>query len=124
MRDFKALKVWQKSHTLTLDVYRVTTRFPRHELYGLTSQTRRSSMSIPTNLAEGCGRLGQKELAYFLQLAIGSAKKLEYQLLLAKDLGLLEANVHQGLDERTCEVRKMLTAFLIKVSREDRVQVR
>jgi four helix bundle protein len=86
MQNFKELKVWQKAHRLTLDVYKVTTRFPKDEMFGLTSQMRRSSASIPTNIAEGCGRDSRAELARFLSIAMGSASELEYQLILAKDL--------------------------------------
>jgi four helix bundle protein len=80
MRDFKEYKVWEKSHYLALEVYRVTATFPKEELYGLTSQIRRASTSIPANIAEGCGRSGNTELARFLQIAMGSASELEYHL--------------------------------------------
>ena len=86
MRDFKRLKVWEKAHQLTVEVYGATKTFPREELYGLTSQIRRASTSVPTNIAEGCGRTGERELARFLQISMGSASELEYQFLLAYDL--------------------------------------
>ena len=86
MRDFRSLKVWQKAHELTLRVYTATRIFPKDELYGLTSQVRRSAASITTNVAEGCGRSGEAELARFLNIAMGSASELEYQLLLARIL--------------------------------------
>src|ERR1017187_11021165 len=89
------LKVWQKAHQLTLAVYQITAPFPRSELYGLTSQLRRSCASIPANLAEGCGRNGDAELARFCSIAMGSASELEYHLLLARDLKLIEAADHQ-----------------------------
>jgi four helix bundle protein len=89
MRDFRELKVWHKSHQLTLDIYTATRGFPREEVYGLTSQFRRSSASIPANIAEGCGRTGDAELARFMLIAMGSASELEYHLLLAHDLGFL-----------------------------------
>lgn len=91
MKDFRNLKVWEKSHQLALAVYKATSTFPRHELYGLTSQIRRACASIPANIAEGCGRSGDAELARFLQIAMGSASELEYHLLLARDLGFLSA---------------------------------
>ena len=91
MKDFRNLKVWEKSHQLALAVYKATSTFPRHELYGLTSQIRRACASIPANIAEGCGRSGDAELARFLQIAMGSASELEYHLLLARDLGFLPA---------------------------------
>ena len=89
MKDFRQLKVWEKAHQLALQVYKTTVNFPREELYGLTSQIRRSSMSIPTNIAEGCGRHTDAEFARFLQIAMGSASETEYQLLLARDLEFL-----------------------------------
>ncbi len=73
MRDFKELKVWGNAHDLTLAVYRATAMFPRDELYGLTSQIRRSCVSRPAIVAEDCGRSGDAELARFLQIAMGSA---------------------------------------------------
>jgi four helix bundle protein len=73
MRDFHGLVVWQKAHALTLNVYRVTKRFPDDERFGLTSQLRRSAASVPANLAEGCGRGGEQEFARFVQIATGSA---------------------------------------------------
>ena len=71
MRDYKELFVWQKGHKITLDVYMATKDYPKHELYGLTNQMRRSASSIPTNIAEGCGRHGNKELARFMQISMG-----------------------------------------------------
>ena len=90
MKDFRELKVWEKSHQLTLAVYKATTKFPKDEMYGLTGQIRRSCASIPANVAEGCGRGGDAELARFLQIAMGSASELEYHLLLSRDLNFLD----------------------------------
>ena len=87
MQDYRKLAVWQSSHELTLAVYRVTIRFPKDELFGLTSQMRRSSSSIPTNIAEGCGRATNADFTRFLHISLGSANELEYQLLLCRDLG-------------------------------------
>ncbi|MGA9994068.1 MAG: four helix bundle protein, partial [Pyrinomonadaceae bacterium] len=92
MRDFREFKVWVKSHDLTLEVYKVTAAFPKEELYGLTSQIRRASASIPANIAEGCGRSGNPELCRFLQISMGSASELEYHLLLAHDLKFLKTS--------------------------------
>ncbi len=89
MKDFRHLKVWQKSHELTLAVYKATSLFPPDELYGLRSQIRRSCASIPANIAEGCGRNADGDFARFLQIAMGSASELEYHLLLVRDLNLL-----------------------------------
>ena len=119
MRDFRTLKVWERAHRLTLDVYVATRDYPREELYGLTSQTRRASMSIPANIAEGCGRYGEKELSRFLEIASGSATELEYHLLLARDLHFLDATRYHRLDGEVREVKQMLTAFIQKL-RPDR----
>ena len=87
MADFRQLKVWQKAHEITLDVYRITQTFPKAETYGLVSQMRRAAISIGCNIAEGRGRDGDAEFGRFIQIALGSAAELEYQLLVAKDLG-------------------------------------
>jgi len=116
VKDFHELKVWQKAHQLTLAVYRLTTSFPREELYGLTTQLRRSSSSIPANLAEGCGRNGDAELARFCSIAAGSASELEYHLLLATDLELIQHRAYEELVQRTTEVKRMLTALVQKLN--------
>ena len=115
MRDFRGLKVWEKSHRLTLKVYKVTHSFPRDELYGLTSQVRRAAASIPANIAEGCGRNGHAELARFLQIAAGSASELEYHILLAHDLSFLARNDYEALAPEITEVKRMLTALIQKL---------
>jgi four helix bundle protein len=105
VKDFHELKVWQKAHQLTLEVYQITATFPRQELYGLTSQLRRACASIPANLAEGCGRNGAAEFARFCSIAMGSASELEYHLLLARDLKLTEPADHEKLTQRAVERR-------------------
>ncbi len=115
MRDFRELKVWWKGHRLTLDVYGATAGFPREESYGLTAQIRRSCASIPANIAEGCGRSGDAELARFMQIAMGSASELEYHLLLAHDLVFLNTEEHQTLSTKTQEVKRMLSTFINKL---------
>jgi len=119
VKDFHQLKVWQKAHQLTLAVYRTTAGFPREERYGLTSQLRRCSASIPANLAEGCGRNGDAEFARFCSIAMGSASELEYHLLLAKDLKRIQPKDHAELSQRAIELKRMLTALLQKL-RADR----
>jgi len=116
MKDFHELKVWQKAHQLTLAIYQVTAAFPREELYGLTSQLRRCSASIAANLAEGCGRNGDAEFARFCSIAMGSASELEYHLLLAKDLKLINPKNHAELSQRATELKRMLTALLQKLN--------
>ena len=118
MRDFREIKVWEKSHLLTLEIYKVTAVFPREEIYGLTSQVRRASASIPANIAEGFGRGGNAELARFLQIAMGSACEVEYHVLLAKDLNLLSKKIYDDLNERIVEVKRMLASLLLKVRRD------
>ncbi|MBI2377988.1 MAG: four helix bundle protein [Deltaproteobacteria bacterium] len=114
MKDFRKLVVWQKAHVLALDVYRATSRFPKEERYGLTSQIRRSAVSVASNIAEGCGR-SEADFGRFLQIAMGSASELEYQLLLASDLTWLEPKSYQALEDQTVEVKRMLTALMRKL---------
>jgi len=116
VRDFRELKVWEKAHQLTLLVYRATTSLPADEKFGLTSQLRRAAASIPANIAEGCGRTGERELARFLQIAMGSASELEYHLLLARDLSFVDEGSYQQLQEPTIEVKRMLTALIRKLT--------
>jgi four helix bundle protein len=111
MRDFRQLQVWQKAHRLTLDIYRVSSGFPREEQFGLTSQVRRSAASVPANIAEGCGRDSEPDFARFLSVAGGSASETEYHLLLARDLGMLDEQTHAALDTQVNEVKKMLRAL-------------
>jgi four helix bundle protein len=115
MSDFKKLNVWQKAHELTLRLYPATASFPQSELYGLTSQMRRCCVSIGSNIAEGCGRAGEGEKARFLQIALGSLSELEYQVLVARDLGYLPSNKADELTERISEIGRMLGSLANKV---------
>ena len=115
MRNFRDLRVWQKSHHLALYVYSVTKTFPKEELYGLVSQIRRSATSIPSNISEGCGRSSEAELARFMTIASGSAAELEYQLLLSKDLMLISLPDYEKLNASLTEIRKMLNSFIQKL---------
>jgi four helix bundle protein len=112
MKDFRELKVWEKAHELTLSVYKTTSTFPKDELYGLTSQLRRASMSIATNIAEGCGRGSDADFAHFLQIAMGSACEAEYQLVLSRDLGYLRPDLYSNLQESLEEVKRMISSLL------------
>lgn len=116
MRDFKRLKVWGKAHELTLAVYKATASFPNAELFGLTSQMRRAAVSIPANIAEGCGRSGEPELARFLRIALGSASELEYHLILSTDLSYLSNSSNQHLAKQVIEIKKMLTTLIQKLT--------
>lgn len=116
MRDFRSLKVWEKSHFLALEVYRHSQDFPADERFGLTAQIRRAATSIPANIAEGCGRSGNRELARYLGIAMGSASELEYHLILARDLELMMDESYLELSRRTREVKRMLTGLMSKLT--------
>ncbi len=116
MKDFRDLKVWEKAHALALEVYRQTKDFPGEERYELTRQIRRAAVSIPTNIAEGCGRGSDADMARFLQIARGSARELEYTLLLARELGMLKGPAHETLAPRIEEVQRILYALIRKLT--------
>ena len=112
MGDFRNLRVWQRAHQLTLDVYGETRSFPKEERYRLTSQLRRAAASVPANIAEGCGRNGDVELARFLTIAKGSASELDYLLLLAHDLGYLKPPRYEQLAADVYGISRMLANFV------------
>ena len=114
-RDFRKIAAWERAHALTLRVYGVTSQFPDYERFGLVAQLRRASSSIPTNLAEGCGRNSNKELARFIDIATGSASEVEHQLLLARDLGYLSDQQLASLAAEAVEIRRMLIAYKTKL---------
>src|SRR5919197_6083479 len=118
MKDFRKLQVWQKAHQLTLAIYHFTAAFPRHEIYGLASQMRRAASSIPSNIAEGCGRDGDAELSRFCSMARGSASELEYQILLSRDLKLIHADDYERLTQQVVEIKRMLTVLVQKLNAE------
>jgi len=118
MKDFRKLKVWQKAHHLTLKVHDVTRKFPKEEMYGLTSQMRGSSSSIPRNIAEGCGRGTDADFGRFLQIAMGSACELEYDLVLSRDLGYLDLDEYEDLSREATEVKRMLASLILKLNAE------
>ena len=112
MRDFRKLSVWRKAHAAALLVYHETSRFPAVERYALTAQVRRLAVSVAANIAEGCGRGSDPDRARFFQMAAGSASELEYQLLLARDLGLVTEDVFQRLSGEAVSIRRMLSGLL------------
>ena len=118
MKNFRDLQVWSKSHALTLDCYKITDCFPKHELYGITSQIRRCAVSIPANIAGLCGKRSNGEFQRFLTIAAGSASELEYHFLLARDLGLLPAMKYEQVNSAVLELKRMLASLILKVEKE------
>lgn len=112
MKDFRQLRVWEASHLFVMEIYRLTEKFPREELYGLTSQIRRAAVSIPSNLAEGLGRDSQPELLRFTRIAMGSASELEYELLLAHDLHWMAEDDYHKISADLISIRKMLNSLI------------
>jgi len=115
MKDFRSLKVWEKAHALTLAIYKSTEQFPKQEIYSLTNQIQRAAVSIPANIAEGCGKDSDAELKRYSSIAMGSSSELEYLLLLAHDLGYLQPHLYQTLQSDLVETRKMLNGFIQKL---------
>ena len=115
MKDFRTLSVWQKSHELVVLVYKITSGFPKEEQYGIISQLRRAVVSIPNNIAEGCGRGSDKDFAKFIQIAIGSSSEAEYLFLLSGDLGYIDTKLAVQLNGYICEIKRMLTALMKKL---------
>ncbi|MBV6420186.1 MAG: hypothetical protein DAHOPDDO_01415 [Ignavibacteriaceae bacterium] len=115
MRDFRKLKVWEKAHAITLKIYKVTEKYPREELYGLTSQIRRACVSIPTNIAEGCVRSSDADFCRFLYIALGSTSELEYLILLSMDLKFINTELHIELNNEINEIKKMLISMIQKL---------
>ena len=111
MQDYRNLKVWQRSHQLTLAVYQLTNCFPADERFGLTSQMRRCAASVPSNIAEGSARGSDADFSRFVHIAMGSAAELDYQLLLAHDLSFVDASEYKKLADELAEIRRMLYTF-------------
>jgi four helix bundle protein len=110
MHNLKELKIWNKAINLAVDVYKATAKFPSDERFGLTSQSRRAAVSIPSNIAEGAGRNSKKEFANFLGIANGSSYELQTQLVISNKLNLLDDAVLNNLTELD-ELQKMNYAF-------------
>ena len=112
MTTHKDLDVWKKSMNLVVLTYKVTTQFPKEELFGLSSQMRRAAVSIPSNIAEGHGRNSEKELIRFLYISLGSASELETQLLLSHQLGFMNEESFIKLNDMNIQVVKMLVSLI------------
>ncbi len=118
MQNFRDLKVWKKAHAVTLSIYAITKTFPVSERYGLISQMQRAAVSIPANIAEGCGRSSDADFARFLHIAWGSACELEYFVLLARDLTFLAEPVYDQICNDIQEVKRMLAALIARLKAE------
>ncbi len=118
MKDFRQLEVWRLAQELAVVVYRQSAQFPKEERYGLTDQLRRASVSIPTNLAEGCGRAGDADFARFVQIAFGSACEVESLLLLCRELWFLKPIDYDLSQSKLVSVKRMLAALLKKLRAE------
>lgn len=116
MRDFRKYNVWEQSHKLTLDIYSLTKNFPSEEKYGLTSQIRRACSSIPTNIAEGCGKISEKDFARYLGISFGSASELEYLILLSKDLNFIDNEKYQLIHQEIVAIKKQLYHLINKIN--------
>lgn len=122
MRNYRDLQVWSKAYALALELYKISRTFPKDELYGLTSQLRRAAISIGANLAEGCGRRGNSEMARFVKIALGSASELDHHLLMSRDLGFMKSEDYQRCAKELTFVRKMLSALLDTI--EDEIKMK
>ena len=107
MHNLKELKIWQRAIALATDVYKITAHFPSEERYGLTAQTRKSAVSVPSNIAEGAGRNSNKEFCYFLVVSNGSSFELQTQLIISKDLGLIGDEEVGVLSDEIEQLQKM-----------------
>jgi len=115
IKSFRDLIVWQKSMLLVSEIYEQTATYPKEELYGLTSQIRRSAVSVPSNIAEGYGRRSTREYARFLQISIGSLYELDTQLEISRNLGYLFGDDFLGMSQNCMEISKMLNSFVGKL---------
>lgn len=119
MQDFKDLQIWKLAFDLNKDLYRITAKFPREEIYALTQQLKRASVSISNNIAEGCGRRTNKDFVSFLYNAMGSLKEIENILLIAKDFNYISQFEFKELDEKLDELGRKLTTFIQHVQSRD-----
>lgn len=112
--DYKKLIVWQKSFELSLMVYKITSKFPKSEIFGLSSQLRRCSISIPSNIAEGYSRISSKHFSNFLKISLGSSSELETQILISKEIGFVKEDEFKEFASLILEIQKMLGALIKK----------
>ncbi len=115
IKNFKELRIWQKGIEIVKDVYSMTKDFPKEELYGLTSQMRRSAISIPSNIAEGFKRFHDKEYKQFLHITLGSAAELETQIIISKELNFIDQEKLDNILEKLDHLAKMISSLLNKI---------
>lgn len=120
VRNFRELVAWQQSVELALEVYRVTKRFPREEVYGLTSQLRRAAVSISSNIAEGQSRRSTRDFLHFLGIARGSLAEVETQLHIAAKLSYIESSAEKSLNEQVLELHRVLSGPIASLERRSR----
>ena len=111
MRDYKKINAWERSHRFVLGIYELTEQFPSDEKFGIISQLRRAALSIPTNIAEGCGRSTEPELVRFMDIASGSASEVDYLLYLAMELNYIEQDKYDTASSELTEIRKMIAGY-------------
>ena len=118
LKSYKELKVWQKAVQLSINIFRVTKEFPKSELYGLTTQMRRCAIAIASNIAEGACRGHLAEYIQFLRISFASGGELETQLIIAKEVGLLEEETFNQINSQLSEIMRMLNGLISKLKRK------
>jgi four helix bundle protein len=124
MHNYKELVIWKRAIKLTVDIYKISKEFPSDEKFGLISQMRRSSVSIPSNIAEGAGRRTDGEFANFLGIALGSVCELETQLFVAHELEYLKDDDFMSLTSELTEIQKMLYSFILKFKNKSSIETK
>ena len=117
MGDFKSLVVWQKSVSLVTEIYHLTENYPKNEVFGLTSQIRRASLSIPSNISEGHSRRSSNDYIQFLKIARGSLAELETQILISKNLNFISEKQYQDFETKFLEIAKMLNSLITSIQK-------
>jgi len=117
MQNYRKLKIWERSHSLVLEIYRLTRAFPKEEIFGITAQLRRAASSVPANIVEGSARSSDPDFSRFLNIALGSLNELDYFLMLSRDLSYLDNKCHLQLQESIDHLRKMMISMITRLKR-------
>ena len=123
IKSFTDLNAWKKSHTLTISIYKLTKKFPKEELFGLTSQVRRAAISVTSNIAEGFGRQTYKEKIQFYYISQGSLTEIQNQLILARDVGYLSNKIFNEIAKQTVVSHKLLSGLIKKTKEIQKSQI-